>query len=41
MANSKYSLTEPKIQKWIKEGRGDGRGRDYKPWLTVRDLPSQ
>jgi len=41
MANSKYSLTEPKIRKWIKEGRGDGRGRDYKPWLTVRDLPSQ
>jgi hypothetical protein len=41
MANNKYSLTEPKIRKWIKEGRGDGRSRDYKPWLTVRDLPSQ
>jgi len=41
MANSKYSLTEPKIRKWIKEGRGDGKGRNYKPWLTVRDLPSQ
>jgi hypothetical protein len=41
MANNKYSLTEPKVRKWIKEGRGDGRGRDYKPWLTVRDLPSQ
>lgn len=41
MANNKYTLTEPKIRKWIKERRGDGRGRDYKPWLTVRDLPSQ
>lgn len=26
--------------KWIKEGRGVGSGKDYKPWLTVRDLSS-
>jgi hypothetical protein len=27
-----------KIQKWIKEGRGQGFGNNYKPWLTVRDV---
>lgn len=26
--------------KWIKQGRGTGAGKDYLPWLTVRDLPS-
>lgn len=26
--------------RWIKEGRGQGTGADYKPWLTVRDVPS-
>lgn len=24
----------------LKDGRGQGRGRDYTPWLTVRDVPS-
>ena len=41
MAKKKYSHSEATFQRWIKEGRGAGRGRDYKPWLTVRDLPSQ
>lgn len=40
MAKRTYSSSEIKVQKWLKEGRGSGRGRDYKPWLTVRDLPS-
>lgn len=26
--------------RWIKEGRGQGTGADYQPWLTVRDVPS-
>ncbi len=25
----------------LREGRGQGRGADYKPWLTVRDLSSR
>ena len=25
----------------IKAGRGQGRGADYRPWLTVQDVPSQ
>ena len=35
------SLTlDSRSQKWIKQGRGEGTGKDYQPWLTVRDLPS-
>jgi len=29
-----------KLDKWIKEGRGQGEGKDYKPWLTIQDFPS-
>lgn len=36
--NTKFS--EEKIQRWLAEGRGQGFGRDYKPWLTIRDVPS-
>jgi len=32
---------DSRSEKWIKEGRGKGVGRDYHPWLTVRDLPSE
>lgn len=28
-------------KRMIKEGRGQGHGRDYKPWLTIRDVPSE
>lgn len=30
-------MTPQKIQMWIKEGRGQGRGSEYKPWLTGQD----
>ncbi|MCF9046104.1 TnsA endonuclease N-terminal domain-containing protein [Acinetobacter nectaris] len=32
---------ELKIQKWIKEGRGQGFGNSYKPWITIRDVSSE
>ncbi|WP_228706058.1 MULTISPECIES: hypothetical protein [unclassified Marinobacter] len=35
-----YKL-EKRVQKWIKEGSGSGNGKDYHPWLTVRDLSSR
>lgn len=41
MAKKKYFHSETTFQRWIKEGRGSGRGRDYKPWLTVRDVSSR
>lgn len=33
--------TEEKVKKWIKEGRGQGEGKDYKPWLTIQDVASK
>ncbi|WP_241176649.1 TnsA endonuclease C-terminal domain-containing protein [Citrobacter portucalensis] len=38
---NKYNISESKKQQWIKEGRGAGEGKDYKPWITVRDVPSE
>jgi hypothetical protein len=29
------------IEKRIKEGRGTGRFNEYKPWLTIQDVPSK
>lgn len=28
------------IDKMIKEGKGNGRGSEYKPWLTIQNVPS-
>lgn len=28
------------IEKLIKEGRGQGHGSDYKPWINIQDVPS-
>ncbi|EGQ7789049.1 heteromeric transposase endonuclease subunit TnsA [Vibrio cholerae] len=41
MAKNKYSASETRYGRWLKEGRGSGRGVDYQPWLTVRDVPSE
>ncbi|CAO3417827.1 TnsA endonuclease N-terminal domain-containing protein [Azospirillum doebereinerae] len=40
MARRRYSFDEDRIALFHKEGRGKGRGADYKPWLTVQDVPS-
>ena len=36
-----YGFDEAKIARFRKEGRGQGFGAGYKPWLTVRDVPSR
>jgi len=36
----KYQWTQTKFDRFLKEGRGQGEGKDYKPWLTVRDVSS-
>ncbi|SEA63539.1 TnsA endonuclease N-terminal domain-containing protein [Rubrimonas cliftonensis] len=41
MARSRYGFDEAKIARLLNEGRGKGRGADYKPWLTVQDVPSR
>lgn len=40
MARSKYAWTQTKFERYVKEGRGKGRGKDYKPWITIQDFPS-
>lgn len=40
MPRFNYELTIDKIEKFKAEGRGQGEYEDYKPWLTVRDFPS-
>ncbi|MBS4207190.1 TnsA endonuclease N-terminal domain-containing protein [Bacillus sp. FJAT-50079] len=32
--------TETKIERWIKEGRGQGEGTNYQPWLEIQDVAS-
>ena len=38
MARRNADWNEDKLSRWIKEGRGQGEGRDYKPWITVTDM---
>ncbi|WP_031517534.1 heteromeric transposase endonuclease subunit TnsA [Desulfofalx alkaliphila] len=40
MAKRKLEWNDNKLEKFIKEGRGQGRGSEYKPWLTIQDFPS-
>ena len=40
MAKRRYGMDTAKISRFREEGRGDGHGVDYKPWLTVQDISS-
>lgn len=40
MPRTNNQISEKTLLKWVKEGRGSGHGSEYRPWLTVRDLPS-
>ena len=40
MAKRRYGMDEDKITRFQKEGRGQGLGAEYKPWLTVQDVSS-
>jgi hypothetical protein len=40
MAKRNTSWDTNKLSRWIKEGRGQGEGKEYKPWLTIQDYPS-
>jgi hypothetical protein len=40
MAKRKYTFDENKYFKFSVEKRGIGCGFDYKPWLTIHDVPS-
>jgi TnsA endonuclease C terminal./TnsA endonuclease N terminal. len=40
LAKRKRGFTNEKYEKWLKETRGMGNGHNYKPWLTIQDVPS-
>ena len=40
MAKYSRNWNENVYKRYIREGRGQGAGAQYKPWLTVRDFPS-
>lgn len=40
MAKGRYDITERRIAAWKKQGRGEGHGAEYKPWLTIQNVPS-
>lgn len=40
MAKRRYSFDQEKISRFLKEGRGQGHGAQYSPWLTVQDVSS-
>lgn len=35
------SFTPELLARRLRQGRGRGHGKDYRPWLTVRDVPSR
>lgn len=41
MARRKQRIDQADIEQRIREGLGQGRGANYKPWLRVHDVPSQ
>lgn len=41
MAHGPRKWTEATVEKYLKEGRGNGEGSDYKPWLRVGELSSR
>ena len=40
-SRSRTPLTQAKLEKYIKEGRGSGAGKDYRPWIGVGDYSSR
>ncbi|OJD60902.1 heteromeric transposase endonuclease subunit TnsA [Bacillus sp. NH11B] len=40
MAKRQAGLTEERITRMEREGRGQGNGENYKPWINIQDFPS-
>ncbi len=40
MVKSRRDWTEEKLDRYMKEGRGHGKGQDYKPWIEISDFSS-
>lgn len=40
MSKRNSTWSKQKLERYLKEGRGQGEGKDYKPWIVVQDFPS-
>lgn len=40
MAKHRYAMDEEKIARFLKDKRGEGEGVEYRPFLTIHDVPS-
>lgn len=38
MNRGKRNWTRNKFERYIREGRGQGQGESYKPWITIQDF---
>jgi len=41
MAKHRRLWNERTYQNYLHEGRGQGTGKDYKPWISIQDFPSK
>ncbi|MEH2407397.1 TnsA endonuclease C-terminal domain-containing protein [Nostoc sp.] len=41
MARRNQDWTQAKFERYFKEGRGQGTGKDYQPWIKIQDFPSK
>ncbi len=41
MGKHRIAWTAETYHRRIREGRGQGEGKEYKPWLTIQDVPSK
>jgi hypothetical protein len=41
MAKHRRAWSQETFNHYVKEGRGKGRGKEYKPWITIHDFASQ
>ena len=40
LAKRSNDWSKQKLDNFLKDGRGKGEGKDYKPWFTIQDFPS-
>lgn len=40
MTRRRYVFDEARVQRFLNEGRGQGTGPSYAPWLQIQDVPS-
>ena len=41
MGRGRREWTQAKYERYLREGRGQGRGINYHPWMTIQDFPSK